>query len=138
MITLCVDRVAVVRCSGARVFLTPSHVNERFTASIVARSLLAAERSCCVTGCWVSRWQAYTVRRFRAYLWQGLTPAPEREYPTPVWDSWPHLGRRDALAALPTAGDLCGLAGRHLPTEPDPFRTFKAVPLKVLMPLLLD
>jgi hypothetical protein len=38
-------RAAVVRCSGARVFLTPSHVKARRTAAIVVRSLLAAERS---------------------------------------------------------------------------------------------
>ena len=35
-------RAAVVRCSGARVFLTPSHVNASFTAAIVVRSLWAA------------------------------------------------------------------------------------------------
>jgi hypothetical protein len=43
-------RAAVVRCSGARVFLTPSHVNESFTAAMVVRSLLAAERSSWVVG----------------------------------------------------------------------------------------
>ena len=31
-----------MRCSGANVFLTPSHVKESFTAAIVVRSLLAA------------------------------------------------------------------------------------------------
>ena len=31
-----------MRCSGAKVFLTPSHVKESFTAAIVVRSLLAA------------------------------------------------------------------------------------------------
>jgi hypothetical protein len=31
-----------MRCSGARVFLTPSHVKESFTAAIVVRSLWAA------------------------------------------------------------------------------------------------
>ena len=35
-------RAAVVRCSGARVFRTPSHVNASFTAAIVVRSLWAA------------------------------------------------------------------------------------------------
>ena len=35
-------RAAVVRCSGARVFRTPSHVKARRTAAIVVRSLLAA------------------------------------------------------------------------------------------------
>jgi len=35
-------RAAVVRCSGARVFLTPSHVKARRTAAIVVRSLWAA------------------------------------------------------------------------------------------------
>jgi len=35
-------RAAVVRYSGARVFRTPSHVKESFTAAIVVRSLLAA------------------------------------------------------------------------------------------------
>ena len=35
-------RVAIVRCSGAMVFLTPSHVKESFTAAIVVRSLWAA------------------------------------------------------------------------------------------------
>gem|GEM_PF-3825981 len=39
-----------MRCSGARVFLTPSHVKESFTAAMVVRSLLAAERSSCVVG----------------------------------------------------------------------------------------
>ena len=34
-----------MRCSGARVLRTPSHVKESFTAAIVVRSLLAAERS---------------------------------------------------------------------------------------------
>jgi hypothetical protein len=33
----------------------PSHVKESFTAATVVLSPLAAERSCCVTGCWVSR-----------------------------------------------------------------------------------
>ena len=31
-----------MRCFGVRVFLTPSHVNESFTAAIVVRSLWAA------------------------------------------------------------------------------------------------
>jgi hypothetical protein len=31
-------------------------VNASFTAAIVVRSLWAALRSCCVTGCWASRW----------------------------------------------------------------------------------
>ena len=35
-------RTAVVRCSGARVFRTPSHVKARRTAVIVVRSLWAA------------------------------------------------------------------------------------------------
>ena len=35
---------------GARVFRTPSHVNESFTAAMVVRSLLAAERSSWVVG----------------------------------------------------------------------------------------
>ena len=35
-------RAAVVRCSGARVFLTPSHVKASLTAAMVVRSLLAA------------------------------------------------------------------------------------------------
>ena len=39
-----------MRCSGARVFLTPSHVKARRTAAIVVRSLWAAERSSCVVG----------------------------------------------------------------------------------------
>ena len=43
-------RAAVVRCSGARVFLTPSHVKAKRTAAIVVRSLLAAERSSWVVG----------------------------------------------------------------------------------------
>ena len=43
-------RAAVVRCSGARVFLTPSHVKESLTAAIVVRSLWAAERSSWVVG----------------------------------------------------------------------------------------
>jgi hypothetical protein len=40
-----------MRCSGARVFLTPpSHVKERRTAAMVVRSLWAAERSSWVVG----------------------------------------------------------------------------------------
>jgi hypothetical protein len=39
-----------VRCSGAKVFLTPSHVNESFTAAILVRSLWAAERSSWLAG----------------------------------------------------------------------------------------
>ncbi len=46
---------AVVRCSGARVLRTPSHVKEGFTAAVVVRSLWAALRSRCVAGCWASR-----------------------------------------------------------------------------------
>ena len=38
-------RAAVVRCSGAKVLRTPSHVKASFTAAIVVRSLWAAERS---------------------------------------------------------------------------------------------
>jgi hypothetical protein len=38
-------RAAVVRCSGARVFRTPSHVKARRTAAIVVPRRLAAERS---------------------------------------------------------------------------------------------
>ncbi len=43
-------RAAVVRCSGARVFLTPSHVKESFTAAIVVRILWAALGEVCVAG----------------------------------------------------------------------------------------
>ena len=43
-------RAAVVRCSGARVFLTPSHVKASFTAAIVVRSLWAAVGVVWVTG----------------------------------------------------------------------------------------
>ena len=39
-----------MRCSGARVFLTPSHVKARFTAAIVVRSLWAALGEVCVAG----------------------------------------------------------------------------------------
>ena len=39
-----------MRCSGARVLRTPSHVKDSFTAAIVVRSLWAAERSSCVVG----------------------------------------------------------------------------------------
>ena len=39
-----------MRCSGARVLRTPSHVNASFTAAIVVRSLWAAERSSWVVG----------------------------------------------------------------------------------------
>jgi hypothetical protein len=44
-----------VRCSGARIFLTPSHVNESFTAAIVVRSLLAAVGEVWVAGLVVGR-----------------------------------------------------------------------------------
>ena len=44
-----------MRCSGARVFLTPSHVNESFTAAIVVRSLLAAVGEVWVAGLVVGR-----------------------------------------------------------------------------------
>ncbi len=40
----------MVRCSGASVFLTPSHVKESFTAAIVVRSLWAALGEVCVAG----------------------------------------------------------------------------------------
>jgi len=43
-------RAAVVRCSGARVFLTPNHVKASFTAAIVVRSLWAALGVVWVTG----------------------------------------------------------------------------------------
>ena len=43
-------RAAVVRCSGARVFLTPSHVKASLTAAMVVRSLLAALGVVWVTG----------------------------------------------------------------------------------------
>ena len=43
-------RAAVVRCSGARVYLTPSHVKASLTAAIVVRSLLAALGVVWVTG----------------------------------------------------------------------------------------
>jgi len=43
-------RAAVVRCSGARVLRTPSHVKESFTAAIVVRSLWAALGEVCVAG----------------------------------------------------------------------------------------
>ena len=39
-----------MRCSGARVFLTPSDVKESLTAAIVVRSLWAAERSSWAVG----------------------------------------------------------------------------------------
>jgi|SanBayMetagenome_1026888.scaffolds.fasta_scaffold89652_1 hypothetical protein len=45
-IPLVIARAAVVRWSGAKVFLTPSHVKESFTAAIVVRSLRAAFLSC--------------------------------------------------------------------------------------------
>ena len=41
---------AVVRCSGAKVFLTPSHVKASLTAAMVVRSLLAALGVVWVTG----------------------------------------------------------------------------------------
>ena len=43
-------RAAVVRCSGARVLRTPSHVKASLTAAMVVRSLLAALGVVCVTG----------------------------------------------------------------------------------------
>lgn len=43
-------RAAVVRCSGARVLRTPSHVKASLTAAIVVRSLCAALRSRLVVG----------------------------------------------------------------------------------------
>ena len=43
-------RAAVVRCSGARVFLTPSHVKASLTAAMVVRSLWAALGVVWVTG----------------------------------------------------------------------------------------
>ena len=44
-----------MRCSGSRVFLPPSHVNESFTAAIVVRSLLAAVGEVWVAGLVVGR-----------------------------------------------------------------------------------
>ena len=43
-------RAAVVRCSGPRVLRTSSHAKASFTAAIVVRSVLAAERSSWVVG----------------------------------------------------------------------------------------
>ena len=43
-------RAAVVRCSGAKVFLTPSHVKASLTAAMVVRSLWAALGVVWVTG----------------------------------------------------------------------------------------
>ena len=43
-------RAAVVRCSGARVFLTPSHVKASLTAAIVVRSLWAELGEVWLTG----------------------------------------------------------------------------------------
>ena len=43
-------RAAVVRCSGARVFLTPSHVKASLTAAMVVRSLWAELGVVWVTG----------------------------------------------------------------------------------------
>ena len=43
-------RAAVVRCSGARVLRTPSHVKASFTAAMVVRSLWAALGEVCVAG----------------------------------------------------------------------------------------
>ncbi len=45
----------MVRCSGANVLRTPSHVKESLTAAIVVRSLLAAERSSWLVGVLVGR-----------------------------------------------------------------------------------
>ena len=42
-----------MRCSGARVLRTPSHVNESFTAAMVVRRRLAAECSSWVVGVFV-------------------------------------------------------------------------------------
>jgi hypothetical protein len=46
-------RAAVVRCSGARVFRTPSHVKASLTAAIVVRSLWAALGEVWVVGLFV-------------------------------------------------------------------------------------
>ena len=66
-------RAAVVRWSGARVFLTPSHVKAKRTAAIVVRSLWTAERSSWVVGlvvgwvvgrlvvCWPVSWDVVVV-----------------------------------------------------------------------------
>ena len=43
-------RAAVVRCSGARVLRTPSHVKASLTAAMVVRRRLAADRSSWVVG----------------------------------------------------------------------------------------
>ncbi len=44
-----------MRCSGARAFLTPSHVAASFTAAMVVRSLWAALGEVCVVGLVVDR-----------------------------------------------------------------------------------
>ena len=44
-----------MRCSGARVFLTPSHVKASFTAAIVVRRRLAALGEVWVVGLVVDR-----------------------------------------------------------------------------------
>jgi hypothetical protein len=73
-------RAAVVRCSGARVFLTPSHVKASFTAAIVVRSLLAALGDVCVAGlvvgevvgrlavCWPVSWDVVVAVDMKWFL----------------------------------------------------------------------
>jgi len=73
---------AVVRCSGAKVFLTPSHVKKSFTAAIVVRSQLAALRTCCVTGCWASRCLGWEVERLAENALRGC-PGRSR-----AWGGW--------------------------------------------------
>jgi hypothetical protein len=62
------------------VALSDSHVKASLTASMVVRSLWAALRSCCVTGCWASRcmprgevcwpvWWDWVVAVLMGFLW---------------------------------------------------------------------
>jgi hypothetical protein len=57
-----------VRCSGARVFLKPSHVKASLTAAIVVRSLWATERSSWVVGLLVG-WITGRLVVFWPVLW---------------------------------------------------------------------
>jgi hypothetical protein len=97
-------RAAVVRCSGARVFLTPSHVKASFTAAIVVRSLWAALGVVWVMGvlvgwvvdrlvvCWPVSWDV--VVAVDIGTWNLLGECVEGQPPSLLTDRWrPGLGK---------------------------------------------
>ena len=113
-----------MRCSGARVFLTPSHVNASFTAAIVVRSLWAALGEVCVAGllvgwvvdrlvgCWPVLWDV--VVAVDIGTWHLLGERVEGRPPRLLTDRWRH-GLEKSLAgdAFRTLGSPISHRGDH-------------------------